>query len=440
MDFHFQFPYTDEFLLQSGLRVILVPDKEQNGIVAVLQLPAGKFSDPPLYEGTSEICLELMQKGSGNLSSEEFSEKLEYTGASLFSDAGEEHTILGIRMLSSYMDELFAVFWDMVYRPKMDEKEFRRIQQEMITSVRAESSDPGILSNHHFYNALVGRQHPAGRYHTLDSLKRISLSDVNKFYKDHFLPANSILAIAGNFDPDIFKSRWLSLLEMWKPESEFLNGFAPAVNEFKSELRLVNKPDLTQATIVMGHCAPGELYQQRNELALANYILGAGNFSSRLMTRIRSMGGKTYGISSQVVSARYFGAFHISTTTQTPRVAEMLKSIDEILTEFCAEGIKEEELEKARRFAIGNMAFQLEGINSIAEKLLWLRFYGRPNSYIEKFDVLINKMTVEDINKAIRACFSPQKMITVVVGRKNEILPQLKSSDVLNFHFREKII
>ena len=76
MEFRFRFPFIDEFLLKSGLRVILAPDKEQNGIVAILQLPVGKFSDPPRKEGCAELCFELVQKGSGELSSEEFQENL----------------------------------------------------------------------------------------------------------------------------------------------------------------------------------------------------------------------------------------------------------------------------------------------------------------------------------------------------------------------------
>ena len=143
-------------------------------------------------------------------------------------------------------------------------------------------------------------------------------------------------------------------------------------------------------------------------MALANYILGAGNFSSRLMTRIRSLSGKTYGISSQLVTSKYFGAFLISTTTLSATVSEMLKMIREIYGDFCSNGITEEELERAKRFAIGNMAFQLEGICSIAEKLLWLRFYDRPNSYIEEFDAMINRISVEDVNNSIRECFSPE--------------------------------
>ncbi|HON11710.1 MAG: insulinase family protein [Fibrobacter sp.] len=440
MEFRFRFPFIDEFLLKSGLRVILAPDKEQNGIVAILQLPVGKFSDPPRKEGCAELCFELVQKGSGELSSEEFSGKLEYTGASVFSEVGEEHSVLGIRMLSRNEDELFPVFWNMILSPRMEEKEFRRIGQEMATSMHAELSDPAVISSHHFYSSMAGREHPAGRFHTLDSLKNITIADVKEFHKNHFTPESCILTVAGDFDPESFKSKWLASLESWVGDGKKDVFFAPAVNESGSELRLVNKPDLTQATILLGHYAPGELYRWRNEMALANYILGAGNFSSRLMTRIRSLSGKTYGISSQLVTSKYFGAFLISTTTLSATVSEMLKMIREIYGDFCSNGITEEELERAKRFAIGNMAFQLEGICSIAEKLLWLRFYDRPNSYIEEFDAMINRISVEDVNNSIRECFSPEKLITVIVGRKKEILPQLKSSvDVRNFHFREKI-
>jgi hypothetical protein len=76
------------------------------------------------------FVLSWCRRVPGELSSEEFSGKLEYTGASVFSEVGEEHSVLGIRMLSRKEDELFPVFWNlMILSQGWKEKEFRRIGQ-----------------------------------------------------------------------------------------------------------------------------------------------------------------------------------------------------------------------------------------------------------------------------------------------------------------------
>lgn len=440
MNTTYVFPPIHESILDNGLRVLLVPDTEQDGLVVAAQFRLGTFSDPVGLEGTAELCMGLIQKGSGELSAEQTAEKLEFAGASLFSDVGEEHLGLGIRMLCQKEEEILPVFWNMLLNPRFEQHEFTRIQREMVTSLQAETVDPGIIANRYFYRTLAGKDHPAGRFYTLNSVKKTGISDVKNFYETFFLPQNCILVVAGNFDPEKFRNRWFDILSKWTGISETKPVYALPVQVPSRVVKLIDKPTLTQASIMIGHAAPGELFAHRNEVALSNYILGAGNFSSRLMSRVRSADGKTYGISSQIASERQFGAFSITTSTQNSQLGGVLKSILEVLDDFCKNGVSDSELEKAKQFVTGNMAFQLEGIGNIAEKLLWLRFYDRPNSYIENFDSIIDQITLEGVNQAIRDHFSVENLIIVVVGKKVELLPQLKEFGLLSvYHFRDKI-
>lgn len=434
----YKFPPIDEVVLSNGLRLIMVPDDEQDGMVAVIQFSIGTFSDPEGFEGTMELCTALLQKGCGNFNAEQFTEKMEYAGASLFSDVGEEHVAMGVRMLSSKYQEIFPLFWEMISNPRMDQHEFVRLQREMITSLKAEITEPEILANRHFYRALVGKEHPAGRFYSNKSIKKITVDAVKDFYTKNFSPSKGILVVAGNFNPQDFKQLYTAMITKLHNENTMQPIQAPSANVPRRLLKIIDKPVLTQASIIIGHGAPGEIYPMKAELALANYILGSGNFSSRLMNKIRSSDGRTYGISSQIAAERYFGAFLIQTSTQNSQVGVVIRSILEALRDFCENGVKEQELENAKQFAIGNMAFQLEGIGNIAEKLLWLRFYDRPDSYIENFDLMINRVTVKSINETISTCFSPDNLLIVIVGRKSEIFGQIKDfGPISTYHFRD---
>lgn len=434
----YKFPPLDETVLSNGLRLILVADSEQDGLVAVVQFPIGTFSDPQGFEGTTELCASLMQKGCAEYNAEMFNEKMEYSGASVFSDIGEEHVALGVRMLASKENEIFPLFLKMLSDPKMDQHEFSRLQHEMLTTLKAEISEPAVIANRHFYRGLAGKDHPAGRFYSAKSVKRITLDTIRNFYQNYFSHANSIMVIAGNFDPEMLKKTYLSLLSKLPSSSSAQSIVASSVPLSPRTLKFVDKPNLTQSNIIIGHSAPGEVSPKKAELALANYILGGGTFFSRLMNKIRSSDGRTYGISSQIASERHFGAFLIQTTTQNSQVGVVIRSILDEFTNFCQNGIMEQELEVAKQYAVGNMAFQLEGITNIAEKLLWLRFYGRSNSYIENFDSMIEQVTVKGINEAIRSFFSPESAQIVVVGRKSEVIEQIKTFGPLSeYHFRD---
>jgi zinc protease len=263
---------------------------------------------------------------------------------------------------------------------------------------------------------------------------------VHDFYARHIRPEGSVLAIVGDFELDAYENRWANMFRHWRntsgrPQSAVSRPQLRAPQ--RTSVRLIDKPDFSQTSLLIGHPAPPELHADRNALALANYILGGGNFSSRLMARIRTRIGKTYGISSQLVCTHHFGIFLIGTSTQSGQLGEVLDAILEVYRNLGQNGVTAEELAKAQQFAVGNLAFQLEGIGNITEKLLWLRHFNRPVSYIENFDAIISNISLCEVNAAINRHLSSQHFIIAAVGKKAQIERQLlRFGKVRSFPFR----
>jgi predicted Zn-dependent peptidase len=443
MKFNYAFPPMDEFVLDNGLKLLLVPDHEQNGLVFALQLAAGRFTDPIGFEGLCEVTAALLTKGTKSFSPDEFSSLFENAGATLFSDVGEEHIVLGMRLLVPAVQQLLPLFVEMIASPRFAQEEYTRLLREMVTALQAEAVDTASLASRHFYGELAGNAHPAGRPQTMESLRNISMPEVKDFFGSFFVPRGSVCVIAGDFEFAKMKRFAVEQFSFWKRSGDVkgvIAGQVPPSNAKKPAIRLVNKPDVTQVSLAVGRASPGERCPAKNALLLANYIFGGGNFSSRLMTRIRTGDGKTYGIASQLLTETEFGAFLITTSTRNAELKDVLSSILDEYRRFYAHGVTAEELEKAKQFAIGNMAFQLEGIGNVVDKLLWLRFYGRPDSYIERFEEMIAAIDVATVNDAVTKYLSPENLVIVAVGKKAEVLPQLSSfGDVRQFNFRDKV-
>lgn len=434
------FPAIEETILKNGLKVILVADREQDGLVVALQMPFGRFADAAGSEGCSELCIGLMQKGTHSRTSEQFTELFEHHGASLFADVGEEHAMLGVKMLSGFRDILFPAFWEMITAPLLDEKEFKRLQQEMVTGLRAESIDPGSIANRHFYQELAGSGHPAGRHHSVFTLRKITAHDVREFFTAHVSPNDAVLVIAGNITSEWFVKSGLPLVDGWVNDKKYSCCEALEAPDKPKAVRFIEKNDLTQVSMVIGQAAPGELHPDRHRIALANYVFGAGNFSSRLMTRIRSSAGNTYSITSHIAAERRFGSLTIATSTQNRQLTEVLNAILQEYSRFCSEGITAKELDDVKKFASGNMAFQLEGLTNLVEKLLWLSFYQRSRDYIERFDEMIGDITLDSVNDAVTRCFNPEKLIFIGVGKATEVLAQLeKFGKVSRYHYKDRL-
>jgi zinc protease len=436
---HYTFPRIREEKLHNGLTVLLVEDHEQEGVTLGLQMPVGEFCDAPGYEGTAELTIGMIMKGPQSLTPEEFSEQLEHVGAALFSEVGDEHCIIGCKLLARYAGIVLPVFWEMIRDPGFRQKECARLKREMITGLQAETADPMSIANRHFTALLCGKVHPAGRVQTIHSIKRITLSHIRSFYESFIAPEKGVFIMAGDFDPDAMLADIRSLCSPWNVQRKMppvIGG--PLIPLSSTTIRLVEKPDISQVSLIMGHPVAGEMDEKRNELALANYIIGGGNFSSRLMEHIRSKEGKTYGISSQISCNSNFGVFTIATTTQNSQAAGMLASIMTVYRDVADRGITAEELTKAKQFAVGNMAFQLEGIVNLTDKLLWLRQFSRDISYIENFNEMIASITLDSVNGAIRTSLSSPYFAIVAVGKKDAVSTTLSAyGPVHAVHFRD---
>jgi len=332
------------------------------------------------------------------------------------------------------------LFWEMIFNPALDKNELKRYKKETIAALTVDASNPVTLANRHFYRELAGTAHPAGRFQTVKSLRAVNADKLRSFHRQYFSVSDALLIVAGDFCPQEFKERYMKLL-LDAPVCGAKAVLASPLENIHQGFRIVDKPESTQTAVFIGHPLPGEDCGEHDAITLANYILGGGNFSSRLMKSVRSRQGQVYDISSYLVAERRFGAFRISTNTQNQSALEVYNAVLEEYERFCEHGVTIEELESAKKFVIGNIAFQLEGVSSVVDKLLWLRFFGYDDSYIEQFHKRMELLTLDAVNNAVKRYFSARKLVTVMVGRASELLEQFKDKpyNIKQFNFRDPV-
>lgn len=433
MKFKYKFPEMNEYTMSNGMRIIWLEDHNHPVITISLQINIGRDNDPESFEGTSELLSNLMLKGTKKLSGDAFLEKFENAGASLFTDTKDEHSIFGVRMLKNAAEAIIPLFWDMVCNPELDIKEFKRLKKELLTGLSAEYSEPSSVGGKHFNAQIFGSTYPAGRNHSVTTVKKIKLNHIKKLYDNYFSPKICTLVIAGAMNMEEMRKKWESLFLQWDNDIIPANIQRSAIPVLSSNnIRIVNKPELTQTTLIIGHHTINELHKNKIQIAVANYILGGGNFSSRLMKRVRSEMGKTYGISSQLSCNKHHGIFLLSTATQNDQIPEMLQNIFEVYNSFVSEGPSEEELQKALQYTAGSLAFALEGLNNVVDKILWLRFFNRKNSYIENYESHLNPVTINSVRESLQNDFKCENFVITAVGKTSEITEHLEKYGVVN--------
>ena len=442
MSLEYKFPFMDERVEESGLRLIILPDRSQPVVTLSLQINAGAFDINPTLSGVSELLSLLIQKGCGGKSAEEFAHEIESKGAEVSVVAKERSLSIKLEVMKKYFAEIVPYIFCMVSEPNLEKSEFNKVKKELLTGLKTEISNPAYLASVHFNAELFGPDNPAGRTKSKQSLKSITLADLEDYFNTYYSPENSSIVVAGDIDIEEARNLLLMCFGRWEKSSlkkeNPIKIIPPKIDQ--TIIRLIDKPELTQTTLHIGFESLGELHRDRLKLSIANYILGGGNFSSRLMKKIRSELGNTYGISSRVWSDKDQGAFRITTSTKNDTLSEVINAIVDVLKEFSKNGVTAEELEQAKGYLSGSMAFQFEGINSLVSRLQWLRFYGRDNSFFETFQKRLSEISLDSLNEVIKQNFRAENLVIAAVGKRDEVESLLsKFGKIKNYNFRKPI-
>jgi zinc protease len=259
---------------------------------------------------------------------------------------------------------------------------------------------------------------------TLETVKKMKKADLIKHYLTWYRPNNSAIAIVGQFPKD-FEKNVTDTFKLWAARPAKLEplGDLPAVDNLN--VHLVTKEGLKQTQIRLGR--PGVKRNTDDFLVLraTSQILG-GSGASRLMQRVRDDLGLTYGVYSAFDFRKDKGAFYITTFTKNESVGQTLKETIDVYNKFAQEGANEKELDAAKAQMIGQFPRAIETPDLYAYNILVLDFYGIPFSYLENYIDNVLKITVADVNNAIKKYLPPNKLSVLIYGDQKQIANQLK--------------
>jgi len=95
-----------------------------------------------------------------------------------------------------------------------------------------------------------------------------------------------------------------------------------------------------------------------------------------------------------------------------------MKIIHAELDKYVAEGPGEDELQDSLKNITGGFPLRIDSNKKIAEYLSVIGFYDLPLDYLSTFVSNINKQNKTRLDDAIKRRIEPQKMLTVIVGAK----------------------
>ncbi len=384
-------------------------------IIAInISLPAGAAYDPGAKPGLASFAASMMDEGAGNLDSAAFHRTLAAKAIQFSARAERDYTVISITAQSADAGEALRLLQMALTRPRFDAEPLARVRTEILQSLDQESAQPQQVAAKGFMRAFFNG-HTYG--HPVDGeaqgIGAITQADLKAFARSHWVKNGVRIAVAGDIAQDAI-TRLLG--QTFAPLPGAMPPPPPDVGRLGSPGTHLVAMAVPQPNAVFG--LPGVMRADPDFLAayVANYILGGGGFSSRLMTEVREKRGLTYGINTSLATYNKASVWIGEVATRADAINQTMDVVRQTMRDFVAKGPTQAELDDAKTFLTGSFPLAFDSNVGIATQLGTYQRQGLDAGYVAHRNALIEAVTLADVRRVAKRVFDPARLTVLVAG------------------------
>ena len=426
----FRFPTIHRRRLSNGLEVRVVAHDAVPILTAVLMVRGGTAADPPQREGLAAFTADLLDEGSGGRSALQVADEMARLGADLDVDVGPDATLLAMGSLARYGRPSLTLLAEMAIMPNLADDDIERVRKLRLERLRQLRDHAPALAERAMARLLYGA-HPYGHLSmgSETALGATAADDLRGFHRGAFVPASTVLAIAGDGHVDELVDMADMAFGAWEASGDdrvdAAAGLQPPPLQPAHTLAIVPRPGSAQSELRIGHVCASRDTPDYHALVVLNMILG-GQFVSRVNLNLRQDKGYTYGVRTGFDLRRGLGPFSLQTSVQSdktvPAIREALREIADIRG---ARPATADELAMAKASITLGYPRGFETAQQVARGLAQLALHDLPDTYFEEFVPRIEAISLDDVSRVANHYFDLSRMATLIVGDPDRIGPEL---------------
>jgi zinc protease len=397
-----------------GEQIWFVEDHTVPVIAMTAAFPAGSAYDPADKAGLATFAAAMLDEGAGNKNSTAFHAALADKAIQLSVSPGRDYIVVSLITLTENAKDAFALLGLALTKARFDDDAINRVRAQMLTSLRQGDDDPPTVAARGF-DQVFFNGHPYG--HPTDGdpagIAAITPDDLKNFAHTHWVRGGLRISVSGDVDQatlnTLLASAFGGIPAITPPP------VPPPAKLGAPGMHVIPMP-VPQPTAIFG--LPGILRSDKDFIPayVANYILGGGGFSSRLMHDVREKRGLTYDIDTSLVTYRKAGAVAGDVATRADAMKQTLDIVRTTMQTFVDGGPTQKELTDAKTFLTGSFPLAFASNAGIAAQLNSFQRAGLPADYIVNRNALIEAVTVDDVKRVSKRLFNPARLTIVVAG------------------------
>ena len=354
----------------SGMRLVTERMPGVRSATLGVWVTIGSRDENDRISGASHFLEHVLFKGTRTRSALDIAEAFDAVGGDLNAFTAKEHTAFYARVLDRDLPMAIDHLADMLQDSVIRAADLDAERQVILEEINMHEDAPDELVHDLFMQTLWPGD-PLGRavLGTVETVSSISRDQVRRFWKQHYVPGNFVVAAAGNIDHDAV-GEMLTERMVHRPEVAARGSMIrrPSDPPGPSGRSAVRHRATEQAHICLGTAGLARSDPHRYAFSLVNDAVGGG-MSSRLFQEIREKRGLVYSVYAYHSMFARTGAFVVYAGTTPSKARDVMHIVRDQLQDVAENGLTDEEVERSRSHIKGAMVLSLEDTSSRMSRL-----------------------------------------------------------------------
>jgi zinc protease len=400
-------------VLDNGIRLIVKENRSNPIVTLQASFMGGVRFEKESQNGINHLIAVMVTKGTERQSSLEIAKKVERMAGSLNGFSGYNSFGLTCTHLSQHFEDAFSLFAEVLQQPSFDAGELEKRRRLALAAIQQQEDDLDRMVFKLFRKTLY-EKHPyrMDTLGTIESVKSFTREDLKEYYSKIMVPENMVLTVVGDVEANQV------VLATRKAFGDLKRGdvSSPSV-PLESPLPQMKKSESyqkkEQAHFVLGFL--GTTFRDKDHYVLEVLDAALSGQGGRLFYQLRDKESLAYALAFMASSNLDPGFIGVYMGTHPGKLETAIQGVLRELRKVKEEGLTEDEVERAKRYLIGNFEIGLQTNGSQANTMSLDELYGMGYDHYQRYPEEIQKVTKEEVHRVAQKYFNLEAYAIAII-------------------------
>lgn len=412
--------------LNNGLNTLFVDAPGNTSATVQIWFRAGSALEKKENQGIAHFLEHMFFKGTPIRPGAQIAHEVESFGGEINAFTSFDYTCYYINAPHTQIDKTIQILMDMVSNPKFENEDLYPERDVVFEEYRRSQDNPGQYG----FSRMIKSSFTSGYGHpilgTEKTIKNFTREQLIEFRNEFYNLSNTMLVVAGDLKN---KETYVKSIEKFQlPHGE--KSIIPKFKLKKSSNLDIYENDIRLSQITLTTQAPNADTNQAVAEDLAYCCLGHGE-TSKLYSELVLDGSLASSASASTMFMRDGGAHFLRLTFPTENASKIYTKLLKVLNSVIKDGFSKVEIDRIKNQYIASKIYEKESLESFVFSF-GHSYASSDNIHADtEFIDKIRKLSVDQINDAIKSILSKFAHISLAVPKKEKTPALIKATTSL---------